>query len=125
MQYVPDVINAIAISILKMLNKIHFCLIFLVKIVTVKNNEIDNELFGTGIGQEVQPVSLISFRIILPFFVLLILPNLQQIEYSKHLSSSMEDLLKLYHHEQILLNNSSFFTNLTEAKLFLKQTNHR
>ena len=108
-----------------MLNKIHFCLIFLVKIVTVRNIEIDNELFGTGIGQEVQPVSLISFRIILPFFILLILPNLQQIEYSKHLSSSMEDLLKLYHHEQVLLNNSSFFTNLTVAKLFLKQINHR
>ena len=124
MQYVPDIINAIAISILKMLNKIHFCLIFLVKIVTVRNIEIDNELFGTGIGQEVQPVSLISFRIILPFFILLILPNLQQIEYSKHLSSSMEDLLKLYHHEQVLLNNSTFLTK-TEAKLFLEQINHR
>ena len=111
-----------------MLNKIHFCLIFLVKLVTVKNNDIDNvlldELFGTGIGQEVQPVSLISFRIILPFFILLILFNFQQIEYSKHLSSSMEDLLKLYHHEQVLLKNSTLITK-TEAEPFLKQISHR
>ena len=61
-----------------MFNNVHFCLIFMVKLVfPIKtlglHKEQENELFGTGLGQEFQPVSLIffSFRIILRLFYLL------------------------------------------------------
>ena len=130
-----------------MYNKVYFYLILMVRLVvsvqsrlfvsvknlglfSVKNidlglyQEQEDELFGKGLGQEVQPVSF-TFFIILWFFGLLCFIYLQEIEYSKHLSSSMEDLLKLFHNEQILLKNSTLLFNLTEAEPFLKQINHR
>ena len=87
------------------------------------HKEQEDELFGTGLSQEIQPVSL-NFFFIEDYSLVYYFIYLQQIEYSKHLSSSMEDLLKLYHHEQVLLKNSTLITK-TEAEPFLKQIGHR
>ena len=78
------------------------------------------ELFGTGKFSNGNSVSFFRFFISFYIYLFVVCVN-HKLQIDSHISSSTEDLIKLFHHEKSFTNSLS---SVKEAIPYLKQINH-